>query len=106
MLHGGTPERIRGAQAPGGVVLLRWTDTGEEVVAANAGDYVYPSDVRVNVASGLLYVKTSGLAGGISRQTWLFEYDLRRHHMTHGVRVDDANLPTECAAPAQATQGH
>ncbi len=37
-------------------------------VAADAGDYIYPSDVRLDAPNYLLYVsKARGLAGGISK---------------------------------------
>jgi hypothetical protein len=65
-------------------------------VAANAGDYVYPSDVRINTPDDLLYVKASGLAGGIRHQTWLFEYDLRGPRLVARQEVVDEALPAEC----------
>jgi hypothetical protein len=58
-------------------------------VAADAEDYVYPSDVRVSNQNDLLYIKASGLAGGVNHETWLFEYDLRNQHLVTRERVSD-----------------
>ena len=60
------------------------------------GDYVYPSDIRFNAQTNLLFVKSSGLAGGITHETWLFEYDLLGQRLIERRRVADDALPTEC----------
>lgn len=70
--------------------------TGRESEAASAGDYVYPGDVRFNTQRNLLFVKASGLASGLSHQTWLFEYDLVGEHPIEQRRVQDSALPPEC----------
>lgn len=67
------------------------------LVAENAGDYVYPSDVRVDIQDGLLYIKAHGLAGGLSEETWLFEYDLLRQHSIGRVQVRNNILHQECS---------
>jgi len=81
---------------PGGRITVRNVATGRESEAANAGDYVYPSDVRFNAQRSLLFVKASGLAAGISPETWLFEYDLVAQRMVERRRVVDSALPAEC----------
>jgi hypothetical protein len=86
---------VGGAQIPGGRITARY-DTGRELEAANAGDYVYPSDVRFNPQTNLLFVKASGLAAGIKHETWLFEYDLLRQRLIERRRVADSALPPEC----------
>lgn len=65
-------------------------------LAANAGDYVYPSDVRMDHKNDHLYVKASGLAGGIQHQTWLFDYDLRGQLAAARQQVINDALPPEC----------
>ena len=70
--------------------------TGREYVAADAGDYVYPSDVRINRDADLLYVKAHGLAGGVREETWLFEYDLHENRLLTRVQVQQHTLPREC----------
>src|ERR1039458_1385734 len=62
-LSDGLKVTVSGAQIPGGRIHVRYLTTGRESVAADAGDYVYPSDVRLNAQVDLLYVKASGLAG-------------------------------------------
>ena len=76
--------------------MVRDLKTGTESEAANAGDYVYPSDVRFNAQTNLLFIKASGLAGGITHETWLFEYNLLEQHLVERRRVEDTALPAEC----------
>lgn len=95
-LSDGSKVMVIGAQMPGGRIIVRNVATGGESEAANAGDYVYPSDVRFNAQSNLLFVKASGLAGGITPETWLFEYDLLGQRLVERQRVVDNALPTEC----------
>jgi hypothetical protein len=73
--------------------------TGQTFVAANAGDYVYPSDVRMNTQNDLLYIMARGLAGGIWQRTYLFEYDLGQHGLLTRRRVKDSALPDACPDP-------
>ena len=47
---GGAKVTLRGAEMVGGRIVVRYHPGGPEVVAADAGDYVYPSDVRINEA--------------------------------------------------------
>src|SRR5205823_13384473 len=95
----GTRFNIRGAHMVGGRIVVRYQPDGPEVVAANAGDYVYPSDVRINDAKTVVVVKAKGLAGGIWRETWLFDYDLDGHRELSKVRVDPSVLPDDCVMP-------
>jgi hypothetical protein len=83
-------------QMPGGRIDVRDVASGRESVAANAGDYVYPSDVRVDLQNDHLYVKASGLGGGIRYETWLFDYDLRGKRAVSRLQVLDDALPLEC----------
>jgi len=88
---------VSGAQSVGGRINVRYPPSDRLAVAANAGDYVYPSDVRINAQNDLLYVKASGLAGGVRHQTWLFEYDLRGQRLAARQEVVDDALPAECS---------
>src|SRR5262245_44757161 len=65
----GTRVNVRGADMVAGRITVRYLPNGPELVAADAGDYVYPTDVRVSESGTALFVKT-GLAGGISHETW------------------------------------
>lgn len=96
MLSDGSKAFVVGYQRPGGRITARYMTTGRELEVANAGDYVYPSDVRFNAQTNLLFVKASGLAGGITHETWLFEYDLLGQRLIERRRVADSALPTEC----------
>ena len=95
-LTDGSKVMVVGYQMPGGRITARYLTTGRELEAANAGDYVYPSDVRFNAQTNLLFVKASGLAGGITHETWLFEYDLLGQRLIERRPVADTVLPTEC----------
>jgi hypothetical protein len=82
---------------PGGRISVRFSQDGAELIAANAGDYIYPADVRIDTSADVLYVKASGhRAAGGEAQTWLFEYDLRERRLRNRVLVDPDVLPREC----------
>jgi hypothetical protein len=93
----GSKVAIEAASMVGGLVTVTYLASGERLVAANAGDYVYPYDIRINNQHDRLYIVASGLAGGIWQRTVLFEYDLkvRRQTARHGVK--DKDLPTACS---------
>ena len=87
--------RLSGAQAVSGRIVAR-DETGTVHVVADAGDYVYPDDVRADAETDRVFVKASGLAGGLFSETWLFEYDLRNFRQVGKIRVDPTVLPPEC----------
>lgn len=95
-LDDGSKVMVSGTQSPGGRINIHYLTEGRHSLVADAGDYVYPSDVRFNIQKDLLYVKASGLAGGIIQETWLFEYDLRSQQQVLRQRVVNAALPPEC----------
>jgi hypothetical protein len=96
-LKDGATAVVRGAQAlPGRIVEVEYRSSGQTTVAADAGDYIYPSDIRLDAHNDLLYVKASGLAGGMWHETWLFKYDLRAQQLITRKRVADGALPAEC----------
>src|SRR5262249_35470080 len=98
----GTELVISGYQAVGGAVVARDKRTGATHVVANAGDYVYPADVRTSSDFTRVYVKAAGLAGGLSEETWLFEYDLTEYRQLNKIPVDPSVLPPEC--PGEPTK--
>jgi hypothetical protein len=95
-LHDGSEVVVSGAQAPGGRIAVTYPASHRQVFAADPGDYVYPSDVRLDARNDRLFVKANGLAGGISDQTWLFEYDLDRQQLVRRERVKPDLLSAEC----------
>ncbi len=58
-IRGGVDVRVSGAQVPGGRITVDYTP-GVEVVAADAGDYIYPSDVRLDRGRERLYINADG----------------------------------------------
>ena len=97
-LNDGSGVLITGAQMVGGRIDVQFLATGRVSVAANEGDYVYPSDVRIEHRTDHLYVKASGLAGGLQHQTWLIDYDLRGQEQVDHRLVADEVLPAECSS--------
>ena len=93
----GITVHISGAQMPGGRIDLTYQSDGMGVVAADAGDYIYPADVRFDRTKERLFVKASGVPAAFGGpQTWLFEFDLARRQEMGRVRVDPTVLPREC----------
>jgi hypothetical protein len=93
----GQAVRVLGAQMPGGRIVVQYEPDGADIVAANAGDYIYPADVRIDRAREKLLVKASGIRAAFSQpQTWLFEFDLTRRAQIDRARVDPSVLPQEC----------
>lgn len=81
---------------PSGEVALRFSASDRQVIA-DVGDYIYPTDVRFDARSELLYVRANGeRAAGVRQETWLVEYDVNERKETTRVRVDSAALPPEC----------
>lgn len=88
---------ISGVEMPGGRVDVRYGSDGKSEVAADAGDYIYPADVRLDTATDRLYIRASGITAAFGgAQTWLFEYDLKNRRQTGKARVDPTVLPEEC----------
>ena len=85
----------------GGRITVKYEPDGPSVDAAVPGDYIYPSDVRISHKHDRLYVKASGLAAGIWKETWLYEYNLQNRKQVRKQLVDPAVLPDECAMPNQ-----
>jgi hypothetical protein len=102
-LRDGSKVAVFGYQAVGGHISVKYGRPEVEAVVANSGDYVYPSDVRVDNSRDIMYVKTSGLGGGLRQETWLFEYDLAKHSRLRVARVDPTVLPPECGLPGHAS---
>jgi hypothetical protein len=96
-LKNGMQVVVTAFDAVGGVVSLRDVTSGKSWAAINPGDYIYPSDLRLDSQRGYLYVRASGLAGGIDQETWLFEYDLVKRQLLRKERVDDKSLPPICS---------
>jgi len=92
----GTRVIVSGTHMAGGRITVRYLPNGPELVAADAGDYVYPTDVRVNQSGTALLVKAAGSAGGLSDETWLFEWSLDDRRLVSKARVEPSVLPPEC----------
>lgn len=91
--------RVSGAELPGGRINLRYMVDSKEAVAANAGDYIYPTDIRFDRIGERLYIKATGVPACFgATQTWLFGYDLGLRREINRARVDPGALPQECGA--------
>lgn len=97
MTHMGVAVLVSGAEMPGGKISVHYLPDGKSDVAADAGDYIYPADVRMNRGTDVLYIKASGIPAAFGGpQTWLFAYDLQQKRQTKRVRVDPTVLQKEC----------
>ena len=92
----GVVAHVKGEDMVFGRIVVKYASDGKVKVAVNAGDYVYPEDVRLDANTGRLYVKAGGIAVLDGEQTWLFEYDLNKRRQTASDRVDENVLPQEC----------
>ena len=101
-LRNGEEVIVKGAQIPGGRIIVSYPVTGRDVVAADAGDYIYPSDVRLDAENDFLYVKARGLTGAFSEQTWLFKFDLLGQRIMERRQIRIGILPMECPEPFQS----
>ncbi len=97
-IQDGEKVRISGAQVPGGSIEVHYQSDGREVVAADAGDYIYPADVRLDLAHDALFVKAEGVPVFGKAQTWLFQFDLKKQIQITRALVDRLVLPAECPA--------
>lgn len=89
--------QVYGTAVPGGRIDARYQSDGKDEIAADAGDYIYPANVRFDRTGGKLYIKASGIPAVFGGpQTWLFEYDLRQRRQTQREQVDPSVLPQEC----------
>ena len=85
-------------QAPGGKVIVVYAPSLTQVVAADAGDYILPTDIRWDDSEGRLFIKLDGApAVGGPRETWLFVYDVAERKERARVLVDPAVLPADCS---------
>jgi hypothetical protein len=87
---------VLGLHAPGGAIALRYPGAAQPTVAADAGDYVYPSDVRWDRERDRLYVKAQGITAAGGERTVVFEYDLASRREVRREAVDSSRLPAEC----------
>jgi hypothetical protein len=89
--------QVTGAQLPGGRINVRYLSDGADVVAAEAGDYIYSADVRFDQGSVRLFIKAYGVPAAFGGpEAWLFEFDLPSRKQIGRARVDPAVLPNEC----------
>jgi hypothetical protein len=97
MTRAGSAVTVRGSQRPGGRIMATFGPDPRPAEIANPGDYIYPSDVRVDASNDRLYVKATGVAAGSAQpQTWLFEYDLAQRQQVRRLLVDPSVLPPDC----------
>ncbi|GAO02686.1 hypothetical protein [Anaeromyxobacter sp. PSR-1] len=99
------PMWIQKVELPGGFVTVsarccvgqgfvaRFSDESSPRTMFTPGDYVYPSELRVALRERVVYGRASGLAGGITKVTKIFAYDLDRRRLVESVDVDPGLLP-------------
>jgi len=75
-LNNGLQVRIEGFGFVGGEVVAIYGDDNKSRLVAHPGDYVYPSEIRIDPSRQRLYVLANGFAAGIWKETRLYEFDL------------------------------
>jgi hypothetical protein len=80
-----------------GSVSVQFPPDGDYYVVAAFGEKSNPTDVRVDLGSCRLYVRSYGSPLFVEAvPTWLVEYDLRRRRELQSVKVEPQVLPAEC----------
>jgi hypothetical protein len=92
----GSTVTVTGATMVGGNISVRYEPDGPQVFAAQPGDYVYPTDVRIHARHINLYIKARGAAAGIWDETWLYEFDLENRRQVSRALVESTVLSPEC----------
>ena len=92
-LGNGLTFQILAYESVGGRFEGKYSDERAIRTIAVPGDYIYPCDIRVDLAKKHLFCKASGLAGGIYHETVIFEYDLLGRKVVDKIRVDPKLLP-------------
>jgi len=77
----------------GGRFVARYSDELSPRIMFTPGDYVYPSELRVASRDHVVYGRASGLAGGITKTTKIFAYDLDARGLVESVEVAPRLLP-------------
>lgn len=78
----------------GGKVVATYND-GTRYLVANPGDYVYPTEIRVDSATNKLYVFADGLAAGIWRASRIYEFDLVARRQTNKAEINPDMLKND-----------
>jgi hypothetical protein len=66
------------------------------VIAVQPTDYVYPDDIRYDAATGVLYVRASGVRAMGGEETRVYEYDVGKRELRREYKVDPGRLPGLC----------
>jgi hypothetical protein len=77
----------------GGRFRAKYSDELESRNVGNPGDYVYPLEMRMDRKTLHAFGMASGLAGGVSEKTVIFQYDLTRRQAIGQVEVSRKILP-------------
>jgi cell division septation protein DedD len=91
-LPGNVPINIEAASFFG-EATARYSDESSQRVIAPGEDYIWPQELRLDPTSQVLYVRTSGLGGGIFPTTRLIAYDLRKRSRITRITLYKAEVP-------------
>lgn len=84
---GGAPITIE-ALSFFGNATVRYADESTPRVVAPSEDYIWPQELRLGPGSRVLYVRTSGLGGGVFPTTKLYEFDLVKRTLITKVTIN------------------
>jgi hypothetical protein len=99
----GCMARVVGEVASTGVVAVEFPPNRHRHVVASFGEKSNPIDVRVDVRTCRLYVRSYGSPLFVKEvPTWLVEYDLRYRRELQAAQVEPQVLPPRCPEPPGA----
>jgi len=105
-LRDGTVVQIYGLEGPGTRIVAKYPKSQAEITVNGMVDYVYPTDIRIDRQREILYVKTDGYVGGMTKRTSLLAFDLNKRARIIRKEVDSSVLPPECLKPKPENSGH
>lgn len=101
---GGCMARVVGEVASTGFVAVEFPPDPSRHEVAAFGEKSNPIDVRVDLGSCRLYVRSHGSPLFVKEvATWLVEYDLRHRRELQSARVAPRALPPPCPEPRGAS---
>ena len=91
----GRSVQVFGHDGPGGSISFKYSDDSEPKQIVGSWDYVYPCEIRYNQDTQRIYIRQSGLSGGMFKEIVLYEYDLKARNMIHRVHVSAGSLSNQ-----------
>ena len=76
-----------------GQASVTYSDESSPRIVALSEDYIWPQELRLDPVSQILFVRTSGLGGGIFPTTRIIEFDLKKRSRVTRITLDKIEVP-------------